>query len=139
MNVTRDIVKDLLPLYAAGEASADTARLVESFLRQDPELAGLAEELRAGIDRSGPAPPLPAGAERAALDRTRSLLSRRTWLLASALFFTGLPLSFVFDGGGLSFLLIRDAPFLGSASLAAAAALWAGYAVTARRLRVSGL
>ena len=29
MNVTREIVKDLLPLYAAGEAGADTRAAVE--------------------------------------------------------------------------------------------------------------
>jgi anti-sigma factor RsiW len=139
MNVTREIIKDLLPLYVAGEASADTARLVESFLRDDADLARLAEALRAGIDRPVPAAPPAAGAERAALDRTRALLARRTWLLALALFFTGLPLSFVFGDDGLKFLLIRDAPAAGSASLVAAFALWIAYAVTARRLRVSGL
>ena len=47
MNVTREIVKDLLPLYVSGEASADTRTLVESFLREDPELARLVDALRA--------------------------------------------------------------------------------------------
>jgi anti-sigma factor RsiW len=138
MNVTREIVKDLLPLYASGEASPDSRRLVEAFLREDPELAALAEALAAetaGPPRQAPA----AGGELRALDRTKALLRRRTWLLALALFFTGLPLSFAADSSGVKFLLLRDAPAVGSASLAAAAALWILYAVTARRLRVSGL
>ena len=139
MNVTREIVKDLLPLYASGEASPDSRALVESFLRADPELARLADALRVGELPPLPEAPMPPDAGRAALERTKGLLRRRTWFLALALFFTGLPLSFVFDGTGLRFLLLRDAPVLGSASLAVAAALWIGYGATTRRLRVTGL
>ena len=40
MNVTREVVNDLWPAYAAGDARADTRALVEEFLRQDPEFAG---------------------------------------------------------------------------------------------------
>ena len=38
MNITREIVKDLLPLYAAGEASEESRAAVEEWLRTDPEL-----------------------------------------------------------------------------------------------------
>jgi anti-sigma factor RsiW len=138
MKATRDVVRDLLPLYAAGEASPDSRALVEEFLRDDPELARLAESLRAEEPGVAPAP-RPAGAGLAALQETRALLRRRTWLMALALFFTGLPLSFVFDSGRFTFLLIRDAPWAGAASLALGAALWIAFAVTARRLRVTGL
>ena len=87
MNVTREIVKDLLPLYAAGEASADSRAAVEEWLRTDPELARLAAALR-----EDGAPPeavtvAPASGQ-AALAATKSLLRRRTWLMALALFFT---------------------------------------------------
>ena len=139
MNVTREIVKDLLPLYVSGEASPDSRALVESFLREDPELNRLAELLRE--EELTPTRGLPAapGAGRAALSRTKALLRRRTRLLAFALLFSGLPLSSVFDQTGLRFLLLRDAPALASASLAVAAALWIAFGVTARRLRVTGL
>ena len=40
-NVSRDVVSDLWPLYRSGEASADTKRLVERFLAEDPEFARL--------------------------------------------------------------------------------------------------
>lgn len=43
MEVTRNVILDLLPLYLAGETSADTAALVESYLKVDPELERLAE------------------------------------------------------------------------------------------------
>jgi predicted anti-sigma-YlaC factor YlaD len=44
MTVTRDVVLDLLPLYLANEASADTRILVEKYLETDPELAHMAAE-----------------------------------------------------------------------------------------------
>ncbi|MBM3761958.1 MAG: zf-HC2 domain-containing protein [Acidobacteria bacterium] len=38
MKVTKDVILDLLPLYQEGEVSADSRRLVEEYLSQDPEL-----------------------------------------------------------------------------------------------------
>jgi heme/copper-type cytochrome/quinol oxidase subunit 4 len=37
MNVTRDVMNDLLPLYFSGEASAGTRALVEQYFREHPE------------------------------------------------------------------------------------------------------
>ena len=39
MNVTREVILDLLPVYLAGEASPATRALVEEYLKQDAELA----------------------------------------------------------------------------------------------------
>ena len=39
MNVTREVILDLLPVYLAGEASPATRAFVEEYLKQDPELA----------------------------------------------------------------------------------------------------
>ncbi len=138
MKATRDIAIDLLPLYAAGEASADSRELVEEFLRDDPELAALARALAddpCDIAR----PRVEGGAARLALASTRALLRRRTWLLAAAILCSTVPFSFVFNDHGLVFLLIRDAPAVGSGLLAAAVGLWIAFGVTARRLRVTGL
>jgi anti-sigma factor RsiW len=139
MNVTRDIVKDLLPLYVAGEGSPETRAAVESFLRSDPELARLADALRADEVAAAHAAGTQPDAGRAALVRTKALLRRRSWLLSFAIFFTGLPLSFAADAHGIRFFLLRDAPALASASLAVGAVLWIVYFVTSRRLRVTGL
>ena len=38
-NITRNIIADLYPLYISGDASADSRRLVETFLAQDEEFA----------------------------------------------------------------------------------------------------
>ena len=43
MEITRNVILDLLPLYLADEASADTRALVENYLESDPALAKLAE------------------------------------------------------------------------------------------------
>jgi anti-sigma factor RsiW len=139
MNVTRDVVKDLLALYLAGEASADTRALVEERLAADPDLAREAEAARA----AGPAlPPTPApapAAEKRALDDTRRLLKSRTSTLVVAALFTVLPLSFVTDGKQITFFLIRDAPIIGAAWWGTAAVLWTCHLLVRRRLRVSGL
>jgi anti-sigma factor RsiW len=43
MEITREIVLDLLPLYLAGEASDDTKNIVEMYLANDPSLAATVE------------------------------------------------------------------------------------------------
>ena len=47
MEVTRNVILDLLPLYLAGEVSPDSHKLVEKYLQTDPELARLAERTAA--------------------------------------------------------------------------------------------
>ena len=44
MEITRDVILDLLPLYLANEVSADTRAIVETYLETDPELASIAEQ-----------------------------------------------------------------------------------------------
>jgi len=56
MEITRNVILDLLPLYLANEVSADTRALVEEYMKTDPELANVAKhsaamELRADIPR----------------------------------------------------------------------------------------
>jgi predicted nucleic acid-binding protein len=43
MEITRDVILDLLPLYVAGEVSEDTCTLVETYLENDEDLKRLAE------------------------------------------------------------------------------------------------
>ncbi|MGE3887008.1 MAG: hypothetical protein AB7H81_11290 [Vicinamibacterales bacterium] len=137
MEVTRDVVTDLLPLYVSGEVSTDTRALVEAYLRRDPELARAVAAARA---LELPAAPAPASSgEKAALDETRRLLRTRSSTLAAAILFTALPFTFVFEGSRITFLLIRDAPVFGGAWLATAAVMWSWHALVRRRLRVSGL
>lgn len=137
MTVTTDIVRDLLPLYVAGEASADSRAAVEAWLKADAVLAREAALLRE--DAEPPAAPRPPDAQREVLARTKALLRTRTWLLAGAVLLTGLPFTIVFRGGRITFFMLRDAPGTAAALGVGAVLLWVAYALTARRLRVSGL
>jgi len=47
MEITRNVIQDLLPLYVANEVSADTRALVAQYLEGDPELARSARALAA--------------------------------------------------------------------------------------------
>jgi hypothetical protein len=138
MKVTRDVVRDLLPLYLAGEASPATRELVEEYLTQDPELA---REARSSQESIGlPAPPAPRpDLELASLTRTRGLIALQRWLFGFAIAFTaiGLALRVTFHEGHVSHvrLVILDAPKELGACLLIAAACWAGYFALKRRLR----
>lgn len=44
MEITRDVILDLLPLYSAGEVSNDTRSLIEKYLETDLELAKVAKK-----------------------------------------------------------------------------------------------
>jgi len=137
MEVTRDVIRDLLPLYLSGEVSPDTKVLVEHYLGQDPEMALAVAAARAF---ELPATPGPAPtAEKAALDETRRLLKTRSSTMATAVLFTALPFAFTFDSSGITFLLIRDQPIVGAAWLFTAAVLWGWHTHVRRQLRVSGL
>ena len=46
MNISPDVISDLLPLYLAGEASAGTRALLEEYLREHPGF-------REGASRTG--------------------------------------------------------------------------------------
>jgi len=139
MNVTRDVVKDLLALYLAGEASADTRAFVEEYLQKDPSLEREVEAARIEQPELPPTPPPDATAEKLALDRTRRLLKARTSTMAIAILFTLLPLAFVLKDSRITFLLIRDAPVIGFSWWATAAVMWICHLFIRRRLRVSGL
>lgn len=137
MKLTDDVIRDLYPLYAEGEVTADTRALVEAWLVENP---GLAAELRLGTEFT-----LPARAEtrapdmeQAALRRTKRLLARRTWSMALGFFFTGLPLSFSWDSQGIRLLLWPAHMEIMVASLAAGLTAWLVFVRTSRALRPSG-
>jgi hypothetical protein len=50
MEITRDVILDLLPLYMADEVSEDTRDLVERYLENDPELSTLARRYKAALE-----------------------------------------------------------------------------------------
>lgn len=138
MQVTHDVLVDLLPLYVSGEGSADTHQLVEEHIARDAALARLANAMRAELNVPATVPSPLADQQTNALERTRKLLRRRQWTLALALFFTFLPLTFAWSGSELTFWMVRDEP--GSRLFwIGAAYLWFQYYQLQRRLRPSNL
>ena len=82
MKITRDVILDLLPLYLAEEASADTRALVETYLETDPELASKVKESAAAkLPKEIPVP-LTKENQMEAFKETKRLLLQRTVLLA---------------------------------------------------------
>lgn len=51
-----------------------------------------------------------------------------------AIFFTWMPFAFLFSGGRVQFLAIRDAPATSAVAIAAALACWTARAALGRRL-----
>jgi len=88
MNVTRQVIHDLWPVYAAGEASADTRALVEAFLRQDPAFARALQEQSAEPMPEQEIPRLPLDLEAKALRRTQRLLLGFDWTIFFAMMFS---------------------------------------------------
>ncbi|MGH9219796.1 MAG: hypothetical protein ACRD1W_10875 [Vicinamibacterales bacterium] len=137
MNVTRNVIADLMPLYEAGEASADTRALVEAFLKADP---GLLTDRSVDQALKTAPPPAVEQERRRALARTVTLLKRRQMFFALALCFTLMPLSFTFSSsGGLTWLMWRDAPDAARAFVAGAVVCWAVFLRVRSQLRATGI
>jgi hypothetical protein len=139
MNVTREVILDLLPVYLAGEASPATRELVEEYLKQDPELARrIRPQWAEGLDRVAPSA-LPPELELRSLRRTRRVLGLLRWLFALAIVFTaiGLALEISFEGGGVRefHFLVQDYPAPFGACLLVGTGCWIAYVALRRRLR----
>jgi anti-sigma factor RsiW len=74
---TRDVISDLWPVYASGEATEDTRALVESFLADNP---GCVAEFEATVALPAADGPIPPDAEARALVRTKELMRGGRWL-----------------------------------------------------------
>ena len=134
MNVTDEVIKDLLPLYMAGEASADTVRLVEEYLARHPQLRMAMTENVPVLEAEAP-PHL----EKRTVEHTRRLLARKNNWLGAAIFLTLVPFSFRFGDSGVNAVLYRDLPGVAAAAMALALGAWGMFLLTLRRLNATGL
>lgn len=139
MNVTREVILDLLPVYLAGEASPATRALIEEHMEQDPELA---QRIRLQwADNLGKIAPsaLPPDLELRSLRRTRALIGWQKWLFGFGIAFTAIALTseISFQGGRIEFhFLVRDFPAQFGSFAVLAIACWIGYYSLRRRLRI---
>jgi hypothetical protein len=139
VKVTQNVIDDLLPVYAAGEASPDTVALVEEFLQLHPELTRTVEALRAN-----PFPDvalaLPPTQEKETLTMTKRLLHWRGILMGLAIFLTLLPFSFRFGNGRITWTFLEEMPVPATALVCLGAlACWGGFLYVRRRLQGTAL
>jgi anti-sigma factor RsiW len=124
MEITANVIRDLLPMYLDGEVSQDTRRLVEAYLEAHPELRREAEapvrlervEVRREVDDA-----------LAVMEKTKRAIQRQKWLQFWGLLFSLIPLSFAFSVRGVNFWLLRDMPVVAGVFWAGAAVLWYFY------------
>ena len=91
MKVTRDVILDLLPLYLANEASAETRALVQEHLERDPDLARLARQWQERFAAPPPAPLHPDAQALAYYEAKRQIAIRTIgWAAAVAIVLTTL-------------------------------------------------
>lgn len=137
MNITQNVILDLLPLYEAGEVSDDTRALVAEFLAQHPDFVRSGRSADAMLKTAAPARPEQEG--KAALARTQALLSRRHWSFGVALACTLAMFSFSFEGSRLTWFMWRDARPVALVLMGFAIGSWIGYIRANRQLRVAGM
>jgi hypothetical protein len=108
MNITKDVISDLLPLYVSDECSPDTKLLIDEYLKANPEFA---EEVKNILHNPFPSAipnKLNKGDEMYSLTRTKQLIRRRTYLMALAIFCTLTPFSFLYIGGKIYWLFTES-------------------------------
>lgn len=131
MNVTRQVVTDLLPIYLSGEATEDTKALVEDFFRQDPDFERIARNAATPLEHLHAAAPIPASPERKKRDLESVFLGlrRRKWLFGVSLFLTLTPLSFDFSHRHIVPLILRQSAWHAAFDWSLATVLWFLYFV----------
>jgi anti-sigma factor RsiW len=138
MNVTDDVLNDLLTMYLAGEASAGTRALIEERARREPAFAATlaaARELDRTAARAIELPGVPGTPPRDVelrdLITTRYAIFARTLLLSWAVIFTVVPL-FLLAPSRMHPSIVRNLWYL-------AAIGWLGCWYTHRQVRKARL
>jgi anti-sigma factor RsiW len=139
MTISDNVMNDLLTMYLAGDASADTKALVEAHAREHQAFAA-----RLAAAKSFALPEVPRGRssndhELRALAATRQFIWLRTMFCASGVLFTLLPLTLKFGSDGVQFLILGREPGLMWSFWSLAAASWTAFIVVNRRIGRVGL
>ena len=86
--IPQHVILDLLPLYLAHEVSEDTRKLIEEYLKTDPQLATLAEQAKRSIHLQEIPAPINKETEMEALKKVRKLMVQHNVFLALAVVLT---------------------------------------------------
>jgi anti-sigma factor RsiW len=143
MNIPREVILDLLPVYLSGEASPATRTIVEEHMKQDAELAERVRLLLADHLAQAAPPVLPPELELRSLRRTQRLLGWQRWLFGLGIFFSATLLSneSSFEGGHFKefHFLLRDYPTEFGICVVLGLACWIAYFSIRRRLRTGAI
>ena len=135
MNVPREVVLDLLPVYLSGEASPATRTIVEEHMKHDVELAERVRLLWADNLAKAAPPVLPPELELRSLRRTQRLLGWQRWLFGLGISATLLSNESSFEGG--HFKELHPAEF--GICVVLGLACWIAYFSIRRRLRTGAM
>ena len=129
MNITQEVVTDLLPVYFSGEASNDTKSLVEDYFRENPDFERMARSAGTALETLRAAPPTAADSEKEKRDieSIRCGLDRRKWLFGVSLFLTLVPISYYFNHGHVPSLTDHNVLWKAAFDWILAASLWFVY------------
>ena len=137
MNISENIIIDLLPTYFANEASSETCALIDAYFADHPAFA---KAMRAAHKPEGDGMHLPnlgnphPSSGVLAMGRVNSLLRWRSTLMALAIFFSLAPFSFVIQNDQLQWAMLRDAPGIALLYAIAAVMAWVAFAALKRKM-----
>jgi len=141
MQISRDVILDLLTLYQVNEASEDTKILIKTWLAEHPEDADRFKRSQSLI-LPETLPPTKGNHEMTALAKTKFYLRMRTFLFASAIFMSCMPFAFgdtsFDDVEGIHWLWLNN-PTIAVAFATLAITLWIAYFILSKKLKVTGL
>ena len=132
MNISKDVINDLLPLYFSEDCSADTMQLVEEYLKSNPDFEKWAKRLNKNPFPKDIPQNLQITDEMNSLLKTRRLLKARGIFMGFAIFFSLVPFSF-FISEEHSFFMLLDAPLSALFFAICSIPLWIGYFIVKRK------
>jgi len=100
MKIPQHVILDLLPLYLADEVSEETRNLVEEYLKNDPQLATLAEQAKSATSLQEIPAPTNKESEMEAFKKVKKLMVQHNVFLILAVlttFMFGMSLIFLLD------------------------------------------
>ncbi len=132
MNISKDVIIDLMPLYFSEECSDDTKQLVEEYLKSNPDFEKWVKKLNKNPLPNDIPQNLQITDEMNSLLKTRRLLNARGIFMGFAIFFSLAPFSF-FVSDEYSFFMLLDAPLSALFYAICSIPLWIGYFIVKRK------
>ena len=135
MNITREVMTDLVPAYFSGEASEDTKQLVEIYFRENPDFERIARRAAMPLEQLRGTAPVAAEAEREKRDLqwARKEFLRRRVVFGVALLFTCAPLMPVYENGRVDWTAFLNNPWQLALFWCVAGLFWFQYAARLSR------